>query len=249
MTKPSRVTLPPYTKINIDNLAVVYTHNRRAWTLSGIWYEYLTRLNTIMQNEGRRIALITDNCPAHPSLDLPPKDYDGPTPSELSHVQLIYLPKRTIPFLQPLDQGIIRSFKASYRRKYAEQLVEYFELRNESPPPIDILQAIHLISAAWIELPRHIIYNFWSQASIHSQLRKSSSAYRSYKQYLEHLQSRTLIGINSLLEPDTSYHSSQVTDLVHDFLYHGEEATDPKISPDIISISDLITDMQQHGII
>jgi len=33
-----------------------------------------------MQNEGRRIALITDNCPSHPPPDLPPKDYHGPTP-------------------------------------------------------------------------------------------------------------------------------------------------------------------------
>jgi len=120
--------------------------------------------------------------------------------------------------LQALGQGIIGSLEASYRRKYTEQLVEYFERHNKSPPPIDILQAIHLISAAWIELPRHIIYNCWSQASIHSQLRRSPSAYRSFEQYLEHLQSGTFISINCSLELDTSYHSGQVTDLVHDFL-------------------------------
>ena len=52
---------------------------------------------------------------------------------------VIYLSKNTTPFVQPLDQGIIRSFKAAYRRKYAQYLVYIFNSTGETPPPIDIL--------------------------------------------------------------------------------------------------------------
>ena len=37
-------------------------------------------------------------------------------------------------------------------------------------------------------------------------------------------------------------------ELVNDFLYYDEEAADPGISPNIISIADLITSIQNQGI-
>lgn len=43
----------------------------------------------------------------------PPKSYTGPPPPVLTHFKLVYLSKDTAPYLQPLDQDIIRSFKAS----------------------------------------------------------------------------------------------------------------------------------------
>ena len=70
-------------------------------------------------------------------------------------------PKNTTPYLQPLDQGIIRSFKASYRRHYAEYLVSYLDSNNSVPPEIDILQAIHLIATSWSDVPPKVIFNCW----------------------------------------------------------------------------------------
>jgi len=89
--------------INKNNLLVIYRNNKKAWVLSGIWYEYLRELNTEMEKNKRRIALATDNCPSHPPPDRPPKGYDGPEPPYLSHVTLVYLPKNTTPYFQPLD--------------------------------------------------------------------------------------------------------------------------------------------------
>ena len=53
--------------------------------------------------EGRKIALIVDNCPAHP-------DVPG-----LQAINLIFLPPNTTSRTQPMDQGVIRSLKAHYR--------------------------------------------------------------------------------------------------------------------------------------
>lgn len=62
-------------KINAKNLPVVYKHNKRAWMLSGLWYEYLGELEKEMKKQGRRIMLITDNCPSHPLPTEPPQNY------------------------------------------------------------------------------------------------------------------------------------------------------------------------------
>jgi len=114
-----------------------------------IWYEYLHQLNTEIRISGRLIILVTDNCPSHAPVDQPLKNYEGPPPPVLTHVKLVYPRKNTTPYLQPLDQGIIRSFKASYRRHYTEYLVIYFDTHHSTPPEIDILQAIHLIASSW----------------------------------------------------------------------------------------------------
>jgi len=45
------------------NLSVAYRYNSKAWILSGIWYQYLGDLNRKMASQGRRIVLVTDNCP------------------------------------------------------------------------------------------------------------------------------------------------------------------------------------------
>ena len=60
---------------NKDNLPVVYRNNKKAWILSGIWYEYLRDFNTEMAKAKLRIALAMDNCPSHPLVNQPPKGY------------------------------------------------------------------------------------------------------------------------------------------------------------------------------
>lgn len=235
--------------VNKSNLPVTYRNNRKAWMLSGIWYEYLRELNTEMQQQKRRIALITDNCPLYPRPNQPPKDYDGPQPPTLTNITLIYLPRNTTPYFQPLDQGIIQSFKAAYRRKYAQHLVNVFNSTNSTPPPIDILQAIHFISEAWQELPPAIIYNCWKEAGIHSKLQKTGTdTQKSYSDYMEYLKTGTSISVSTLLDPTiNSYHSNQMNTIIIDYLFHEEEAVDPLLSPSIISISELIMDLQEEA--
>ena len=49
---------------------------------SSLFEERLEALNSQMKREGRNIALILDNCPAHPHI-------------ELQHINLIFLPPNT----------------------------------------------------------------------------------------------------------------------------------------------------------
>jgi len=114
-----------------------------------------------MKMLGRHVLLVTNNCPSYPSVIEPPKSYTGPSPPVLTHVKLVYLLKNTTPYLQLLDQGIIHSFKASYRRRYADYLVSYLNTHSSTPPEIDILQVIHLIANSWSDVAPKVIYNCW----------------------------------------------------------------------------------------
>ena len=71
--------------------------------LSGLWYEYLTELNSDMALAGRKVILVMVNCPSHPPTDKPAKEYIGLLPPYLTYVTLVYLPKNTTPYFQPLD--------------------------------------------------------------------------------------------------------------------------------------------------
>jgi hypothetical protein len=113
---------------------------------------------------GRR--RITDNCSSYPPIESPLKTYYGQPPPALTHIKLIYLPKNTTPYLQPLDRGLIRSFKAAYRRKYTQHMVQFFEEKDTAAPPLDILPGNFYISEAWRELPDSVIWNCWQHADI-----------------------------------------------------------------------------------
>jgi len=153
-------------RINPANLPVIYRHNKKAWLLTGLWYEFLRGLNDKMRIARQHIALVTDNCPTHPPPTSPPIDYKGPPPPVLTHITLVYLPPNTTAFLQPLDAGIIASFKAAYRRRYAQFMVEHFNAHGNAPSKLDILQAIYLIAESWESVTQDTIVHCWRKVGI-----------------------------------------------------------------------------------
>ena len=67
-----------------------------------LFEQWVRELDRKFKLEGRKIALIIDNCPAHPHID------------KLQAIELFFLPPNTTSRLQPMDQGVIRSLKAHY---------------------------------------------------------------------------------------------------------------------------------------
>ncbi|XP_037781980.1 jerky protein-like [Penaeus monodon] len=85
---------------NIKHLTTQYTLQKKSWMSSEIFEEWVCKVDRKFRVDGRKIALIIDNCPTHPTL------------SNLTNVQLVFLPRNTTSILQPMDQGVIRSLKA-----------------------------------------------------------------------------------------------------------------------------------------
>jgi hypothetical protein len=91
----------PLNGISKNSLPVDYYWNSKAWMQISIWNDYLKKLDRKMRIENRNILLLVDNAPTHNLLDN----------LDLTNVTIHYLPPNTTAHLQPLDAGIIHSFK------------------------------------------------------------------------------------------------------------------------------------------
>ncbi|KAG0435058.1 Tigger transposable element-derived protein 6 [Dictyocoela muelleri] len=75
-----------------------YLNNNTAWMTSADLNRYIFLLNGRFRVRNRKILLILYNCLSHKIT------------CELTHIELLFLPKNSTSKLQPLDAGIIRSF-------------------------------------------------------------------------------------------------------------------------------------------
>ena len=46
---------------------------------------------------------------------------------KLTNIELVYLPPNTTAHLQPMDAGIIHSFKSKYKREFCRHLIQQFD--------------------------------------------------------------------------------------------------------------------------
>ena len=67
-----------------------------------IFTDYVRRLDAKFNAEDRKVALIIDNCTAHPNVD------------NLKAIESVFLPPNTTSKTQPMGQGFITALKAFY---------------------------------------------------------------------------------------------------------------------------------------
>ncbi|GBM46238.1 Tigger transposable element-derived protein 4 [Araneus ventricosus] len=100
-----------------------------------IYEKWLRDLDRRFLSEKRKVLLTVDNCAAHVEV------------SDLKAIRMEFLPPNITSILQPMDQGVINSFKRTYRRVLLQRVVMGLEL--EQPYEIDVLSAMHLSISAW----------------------------------------------------------------------------------------------------
>ena len=105
---------------NIDqkNLRVIYRYNKSRWMTGTICEEYLQWLNNKMRAQKRKVLLLIDNFSGHELAVQLVRGLQG-----LSHVRIAWLPPNTTSHWQPMDQGIIASFKLQYRKQWVAFMV------------------------------------------------------------------------------------------------------------------------------
>ena len=88
----------------------------------GKWLEYI---NSGFRAQNRKILLLIDNASSH----FNPDKYNQETSDNLnlSHIKVHFLPPNTTAHLQPMDAGIIKSFKAIYKQYYIRHLLYQFD--------------------------------------------------------------------------------------------------------------------------
>ena len=131
--------------VNRDSLGCIYEHSPKAWMTGNLFIKWLEWFDKHIEvtRPGRKVILLLDNASTHTVGH----------GLELKAVTLRFLPPNTTSVLQPLDQGIIRSLKAHYRKNYYLEILARMEAekenREESVKGWDIYDAILTVADAW----------------------------------------------------------------------------------------------------
>ncbi|MEE6509355.1 hypothetical protein FKM82_025734 [Ascaphus truei] len=121
-----------------STLPVIWKSNRKAWNLDF------------------KALLLLDNAPGHPVY------LDDHHPN----VMVVFMPPNTTSLIQPMDQGVIASFKAYYlRRTFAQAIratdVEGGPTLKEFWKGYNILHAVRNIGEAWNEVKQSNLNGVW----------------------------------------------------------------------------------------
>ncbi len=130
-----------------------------------LYQNWISAWDKELEAKGRKILLLQDNFSGH----IVPKD--------LKSIEVKNLAPNLTAHIQPMDQGIIKSFKAHYRAKYIQRAIDNYDA-NVTPSKIydiDQLEAMRLANAAWDEVDATTIRRCWRKASILPDLKSSSS--------------------------------------------------------------------------
>lgn len=146
---------------NIKKLPVDYTFNKRAWMTSELFENWLRKLDKRFKREKRNVAIVIDNCPAHPKL-------------ELSNIKLIFLPPNTTPKTQPMDQGVINCLKVNYRKLMIESILRKIDEGGDIGN-FSLLDAVIFISRAWQNVSASSISGCFSKAGFQCDAQEEAS--------------------------------------------------------------------------
>lgn len=123
---------------NVRSLPTPYDANQKAWMTSHLFRKQLAALDAKMGAQNRKILLFVDRCPAHP-VDM-----------NFRNVQLEFFPANCTSKLQPMDLGVIHSFKSFYRKNLVQRLLSMTDSGLDvTSTRISVLKALHFIAKSW----------------------------------------------------------------------------------------------------
>jgi len=137
----------------MKKLPVFWHSNRAAWMNSKIFTNWLHEFDSMMEKQKRQILLFLDNAPVHPP-DL-----------TLKNITLKFFPSNSTALVQPLDQGVMRAFKAQYRRQLIQHVIASADVAHTVDDIIiTALDAICWIDLAWRSITELTIQNTFKRA-------------------------------------------------------------------------------------
>lgn len=145
--------------IQLSALDCVYKSNSKAWMTADIMVEWLHWFSK--RTAHRRVLLVMDNFSAHTlALQIIQSQ------QLLQNVTVVWLPPNTTSKSQPLDQGIIYAFKAHYRRRWLDYVLNELELNRQPLRTTNILKAIRWSIQAWHEVTTQTIQHCWYHSTL-----------------------------------------------------------------------------------
>lgn len=145
-------------------LPVTWSSNRTAWMNSTLLTNWLNDFDKMMQKQNRRILLFLDNAPVHPPDVI------------LKNITLKFFPANTTATIQPMDQGVIRTFKAYYRRQRVQHVIANASTAfTADDVRVTALDAVYCIDAAWKSITETTLCETFKKAGFEKSRRGTSS--------------------------------------------------------------------------
>lgn len=144
--------------VSVDAMGAHWRWNKKAWMTTDImalWLEAFYR----HVGFSRRILLTMDNFSAHyTALEVKP-----PPPN----IRVVFLPPNSTSRFQPLDQGIIQSFKNYYKQKLLQFMLQEWEQERNPLDGINLLFAIRWALESWNhDVSSTTVYNCFRKSTI-----------------------------------------------------------------------------------
>lgn len=146
--------------IDYNKLPIHWMANKKAWVTSAIfteWFQnyFIPEVRRYMNAKCLefKVLLIIDNAPGHTVVEHP-------------NVQLCFLPPNTTSLIQPLDQGIIATFKTYYIKRSFQYVLDKLD-QNEELTVIDvwkqfsIMDCVNHVGKALAELKPSTLNSCW----------------------------------------------------------------------------------------
>jgi hypothetical protein len=96
-----------------------------------------------MQGKRRKVLLLIDNFSGHKLVVQLVGGLQG-----LLNVRITWLPLNTTSVWQPIDQGIIASFKLQYRKLWIAFMLQEYKANKNPQKTVNLLRAVQWIQAA-----------------------------------------------------------------------------------------------------
>ena len=166
---------------NVKFLLCRYRNQQKGWIDGVLFEEYVRKMDKKFVSEGRKVALVIDNCPAHPQIE------------NLKSIRLFFLPPNTTSQTQPTDQGVIHSLKAQYRKNVIRRIIRSVE-KKKTLPKVPFLPGMQMLVAAWDAVATKTVLNCFRKSTVPSEsqkfvITKDDDPFKELEEEIENLRS------------------------------------------------------------
>ncbi|CAF3058879.1 unnamed protein product [Rotaria sp. Silwood2] len=144
-----------FKNLDMAKLPITWRYNRTAWMNSTLFTNWLYEFDKMIQKQKRQIFLFLDNAPVHPPE------------IKLKNIAIKCFPANTTAVIQPMDQGIIRTFNAYCRKHLVQHIIANANGAYSSDYiVITVLYAVCWIDSAWKFITETILRNTFKEAGL-----------------------------------------------------------------------------------
>lgn len=159
-----------FKNVNMKALPIVYKNQKNAWMdkeLFADWFKtvFIPEIKKRQMQHGQRekTLLLLDNATSHFISDT--------SNEEDQFIIILFLPPNVTSLIQPMDQGVIESFK----RRYRKDLIRKFLFGKENEDVIELHKKLnlkdcsYLIASAWSSITNITLERAWRKLLIHNE--------------------------------------------------------------------------------